>query len=316
MRGMDGATGMRGATGEMGARGDTGSTGSLINTVCIAMQGRMGFNEPSALGPLGGINGDYYLQYGAVCDLYQLVGGFWIDKSDLLGSLDPMGNQITRPFNFLGQSVDDGLTRIVNIISFAPDICEVLVQDPKDLLVDCCRGELFKYGESGWTAECKLGGPTGPTGPGVGDTGPAGPTGPSGGPIGPTGPMGSPSNIDYIHSYGGTLQTNVRYVVGTGIATTDESDATILIMDTCTIKALSVALSAAYTDWEYEFTVRRNGVDTLLAVVLPVGSTTVTNALDVACVAGDKISIKYERISGIVPLESRKASTTLKILYA
>jgi hypothetical protein len=124
----------------------------------------MGLVEPSVQGPLPGVNGDIYLRLGLVCDFYQYSNGFWVDRSDLFGLLDPNGNAVTLPFYFIGTSVDDGVTRLIEIISFAADNCQNVVLRPGDKFLDTCTGALFVGGQSGFTGAGSLLGPTGPMG--------------------------------------------------------------------------------------------------------------------------------------------------------
>ena len=62
----------------------------------------MGPTEPSVIPMFPANDGDYYLQFGNACNLYQYFSGVWVDKSNLSGLVDPKGNSIILPFYFQG----------------------------------------------------------------------------------------------------------------------------------------------------------------------------------------------------------------------
>lgn len=175
--GLTGATGPTGFTGATGPTGMTGATGTIFECVCIGLTGRLGLIEPSLLGPLSGVDGDLYLQFGNACNLYQLQGGLWVDVSNLAGLFDPLGNPITQPFLFYGLNVNNGLHLIINVINLATDDCEEFALRVGDKILDCCSGNVYEYNGEEWpVSDCKLVGPTGATG----ITGPTGVTGNTG----------------------------------------------------------------------------------------------------------------------------------------
>jgi hypothetical protein len=167
--------------GPSGATGQDGTDGTVIECVCLSLTGRIGPAEPSTVIGLTANDGDYYLQYGNVCDLYQYWSGFWIDKSNLINVKDPLGNAVTLPFYFYGLNIVTGFNQIINVINLSQDICLEYILREGDKILDCCSGNLYIYTGLEWTTNCNLIGPTG-------DTGYTGPTG-STGETGPTGTM-------------------------------------------------------------------------------------------------------------------------------
>jgi hypothetical protein len=151
---------LSGPTGQTGA---TGQVGTVIDCVCIGITGRMGLQEPSVLGPLSGVEGDLYLQFGLSCDLYKYSGGNWIDASNLSGLFDYYGNPITQPFLFYGLDVNSGQYLIVNVINLGNDTCELFTMRIGDKILDCCSGNLYMYDGVQWLTNCNLKGPTGQT---------------------------------------------------------------------------------------------------------------------------------------------------------
>src|SRR5207244_2382749 len=118
-----------GQTGHTGPTGETGATGTIIQCICISLNGNLGPNEPSTVGSLTPINGDYYLQVQSVgdCNLFQYVSGLWVDRSNLVGVSDDEGNQVTFPFYFMGINVVSGFLQIYEIENLAPDECHELI---------------------------------------------------------------------------------------------------------------------------------------------------------------------------------------------
>lgn len=216
--GATGATGLKGATGNNGATGNTGATGTIIKPICISLKGRMGTIEPSLLGPLPGVFGDLYFQHSILgaCILYQCnIEGLWFDNSNLVGLIDPLGNQVTEPFYYYGLNVDTGLYEIVYIVSMVNDICNTLILRSGDIVVDSCSKDVYKYDGMQWVFIVNLTGATGNTGAtGVtGDTGATGDTGVTGF-TGATGDTGATGNTGALGVTGDTGPTGALGVTG------------------------------------------------------------------------------------------------------
>lgn len=212
---ISGPTGFTGPSGITGPTGATGATGTVIECVCIGLTGRMGLQEPSVLGPLPGVEGDLYLQYGLSCDLYQYIGGVWTDASNLPGLVDYYGNPITQPFLFYGLNINNGLYLIIEIIDFGTDQCVEFILRDGDKILDCCSGNLYVYDGIQWLTNCNLRGPTGATGL-TGDTGVTGFTGDTGatGLIGDTGATGLTGDTGATGPTGFTGDTGATGLTG------------------------------------------------------------------------------------------------------
>jgi BclB C-terminal domain-containing protein len=226
-KGYTGDTGMTGVTGATGATGGTGATGTIFDCVCIGLTGRMGLQEPSVLGPLAGVEGDLYLQFGLSCDLYKYTSGVWTDASNLVGLVDYYGNPITQPFLFYGLDVNTGKYLIINVIDLATDQCAEFVMRIGDKILDCCSGNVYTYDGTQWLSNCNLRGPTGYTGDtgvtgATGETGPTGATGETGatgptgetGATGETGPIGATGLQGLIGDTGATGVTGPTGLIG------------------------------------------------------------------------------------------------------
>ena len=205
-RGITGPTGPTGLQGPTGTTGPTGQPGTLIYTYCISLLGKIGFTDPSLVGSLTPVEGDYYLQVqpGGNVGLFRYLSGAWADKSDLVNVFDQEGNPVTLPFYYYGQDVDSGMYRLILVTSLALDIYSDVTGNNGDILIDCCSGSLYTFDVDQWILKCNLKGPPGPTGVtgptgagggftgggGFGGTGPTGPPGVDGTPgiTGPTGP--------------------------------------------------------------------------------------------------------------------------------
>ncbi len=165
--------------GDTGPTGKNGIDGTVIECLCLSIIGRMGPTEPSVIPMFPANDGDYYLQFGNACNLYQYFSGVWVDKSNLVNVKDPLGNQVTEPFYFYGLDVDSGLYNIIYVINLANDICQLFTLREGDKVLDCCSGKLYEYDGTQWLSNCDLLGPTGHTGPtgATGETGASGATG-------------------------------------------------------------------------------------------------------------------------------------------
>lgn len=195
-------TGITGPRGPTGLTGPTGIRGTSVFAECVSLNGYIGVNQPSLVFSIFPVEGDYYLQLQnpASCILFKYIGGVWVDKSNLIGILDPHGNPVTLPFYYFGYDVDLGFNRLVIVSSFIPDVWSEYVANPDDIFIDCCSGNIYTFLSSvlGWQSGCNIRGPPGPTGPlgptgsAFGVSGPTGPIGPTGitGPLGPLGPQG------------------------------------------------------------------------------------------------------------------------------
>jgi hypothetical protein len=173
-------------------------------------------------------------------------------------------------------------------------------------------------GERGFTGP-KGDSVTGPTGRGCkGDTGPAGPQGIQGftgvtGPDGPQGTQGPQGDTGFTGptgaslasvsmlggvasiSGGATLATRYfgAYVAGTTLDVTTEADARTVIPYNCIVSNFYVYSSVPLSDGTgYQFTIRKNGSDTLLTVAINSASQNASDTINNAVfLAGDVLTI-------------------------
>jgi hypothetical protein len=164
---------------------------------------------------------------------------------------------------------------------------------------NCCitsvagpTGTTGTTGATGPTGSVGLTGPAGPTGP-TGVTGPIGPGTGNTGPAGATGPTGPTSQ--YIYFSGGTgLAPLNSWFIGTGVASTVESDVTILIAATGTIDSFFVNNAGAVGNPKI-FTININGTPSIFNITLTllqqsgslIGFVQPVNTGDLICIGFD-----------------------------
>lgn len=106
----------------------------------------------------------------------------------------------------------------------------------------------------------------------------------------------SPSTI--IFADPGSLPTGTNYL-RPGSETTSPLEIFVRIAQPAVVKSLSIRARVAATVTPATFTVRKNGIDTLLAATLGVGATsTLNNINSVSFTTGDSISLKVVRAAG------------------
>jgi hypothetical protein len=167
-----GPTGPTGPTGQIGVTGPTGPQGSGITVLGT-------FNTLVDLQtaiPTGTLGTGYIVGY----DLY-----VWDDENIEWDNVGPVVGPT-------GPTGPQGIS--INIIDTLSTVTSLpITADINDAYVIEDEGDLYVWGESGWSNVGQFVGPTGstgPTGPSGGPTGPTGPTGAQGDPGGPTGPEG------------------------------------------------------------------------------------------------------------------------------
>ena len=167
-----GPTGPTGPTGQIGVTGPTGPQGSGI-TVLGAFNTLVDLQTAIPTGTLGTgyiVGDDLY-----VWDDENIL---WYNAGPVVGPTGPTGPQ--------GISIN-----IIGALSTSTSL--PITADVNDAYIIEDEGDLYVWGESGWSNVGQFVGPTGstgPTGPSGGPTGPTGPTGATGDPGGPTGPEG------------------------------------------------------------------------------------------------------------------------------